>query len=98
MFEHCLFLGLPITESYLHQLKKLSPELIEIFIQNQSSEYLQKREYCGISYLGKCMETPYEMAALDFLQTHVYSLLKKLIPDYPYDQHPLVLLPLSSRD
>ena len=96
MSDHPLFVGLPLTESYLHELKKLPPALINTFIKGQSAEYLQQIECDGVLYLGKSLETPYDLAALDSLQTHVYSLLKKLIPDYPYELHPLLLLPLPT--
>lgn len=96
MSDHPLFVGLPLTETYLRELQNLPPALIKTFIQDQSADYLQQIECDGVFYLGKSLETPYDMAALDALQTNVYSLLKKLIPDYPYEQHPLLLLPLPS--
>ena len=92
MLDHPLFLGLPLSESYLQKLNQLPLPLMEAFIQDQSSDYLQQIESDGVRYLGKYVDTPYEMAAFDSLQTHIYSLLKRLIPDYPYEQHPLLLL------
>ena len=96
MSDQRLFLGLPLNESYHRELKKIPLPVKETFIQEQPSDYLQQIEKEGVFYLGKSMDSPYDMASIDAFETHVYSLLKKLIPDYPYDQHPLLLLPLEN--
>lgn len=96
MSDQRLFLGLPLSHSYLQELKKIPLPVRETFIQEQPSDYLQQIEQEGVFYLGKSIDSPYDMASIDSLQTHIYSLLKKLISDYPYDQHPLLLLPLEN--
>lgn len=94
MHDSSLFLGYPLSESYLSQLENLPSPLIEAFIQNQRSEYLQKIEHDGVFYLGKCLESPFDLKDADSLQANLLSLLKKLVPDYPYDQNPIVLIAL----
>jgi hypothetical protein len=98
MFDYQLFLGLPLSDSYQKELKQLSAAIRDIFIQTHSSPYLQQIESEGMVYLGKYLGPSIELAALDSLQAHIYSLLKKLIPHYPYEQHSLLLfaLPLPS--
>lgn len=96
MSDQRLFLGLPISDTYLQELKELPLPVRETFIQEQPSDYLQQIEREGVFYLGKSIGSPYDMASIDSLETHIYSLLRKLIPDYPYDQHPLLLLPLEN--
>lgn len=94
MLDQRLFLGLPLTPSYFDQLKKLPPPLLATFIQRESPDYLQEIESEGIKYLGKYLDSPFDMANLDSLETNIYSLLKRLIPDYSYEEHPLLLLPV----
>lgn len=94
MLDHRLFLGLPLTESFLQQFRQIPQPLKEAFIQDQSPDYLQQIENEGVTYLGKYIDTPYEMSALESLQTHVYSLLQRVIPDFPYADQPLFLLAL----
>lgn len=92
MFDHHLFFGLPLFDPYLHQLNELPAPLRDAFIQSQSNDYLQQIESEGIVYVGKFTNEPLELASLDSLEVHIHSILKKLIPDYPFEQHPLILL------
>ena len=92
MFDHHLFFGLPLFEPYLHRLNELPAPFRDAFIQDQSTDYLQQIENEGIVYVGKCINPPLELASLDSLEIHIYSILKKLIPDYPFEQHPLIVL------
>lgn len=96
MFDHTLFLGLPLTDTFLRKLNQLPLPLVETFIKDQSSDYLQKIESEGVVYLGKCIASPFDMAGLESLETNITSLLKRLVVDFPYEEHPLLLLALSS--
>ncbi len=95
MFDYQLFLGLPLSASYQEELHVLPDSVRNTFIQREVSPYLQVVEHEGVMYLGKFAGASVELAALDALQTHIYSLLKKLIPHYPYENHPLLLLALG---
>ncbi len=94
MFDYQLFLGLPLSTAYQQELGQLPASMRDIFIQTSVSPYLQQVENEGAIYLGKYLGSSVEASLLDALQAHVYSLLKKLIPHYPYEEHPLVLLAL----
>lgn len=96
MFQYHLYLGLLVDDSFLKELRQLPPGLHDLFIQNQDSTYLQQIEFEGKTYLGKYLGTSIETSLLDALQVNIYSLLKRLIPHYPYDQHPLLLLAVPS--
>lgn len=102
MFDTILFLGLPLSNSYQLALLQLPSAEQEIFIQNQGafqdSPYLQKIEHEGIEYLGKYLGSSIDMATLDLSYSHIVSLLKKLIPQFPYEQNPLFLLALPSQN
>lgn len=91
-----LFLGLPLSETYIQELNQLDPPFLDAFIKAQSSDYLQRIENQGVVYLGKGIPSPYDVAGLESLQTNIMSLLIKLVPDYPYAEHPLQLFVLSS--
>lgn len=92
MFDTVLFLGIPLSDAYQQALDRLPAAERELFIQNQDSAYLQKVENEGIEYLGKYLGFPIEMATLEMSYSHVYSLLKKLIPSFSYEENPLLLL------
>lgn len=94
MSSHPLFLGLPLTGSLLQKFQQLPLSLKEAFVQHQSADYLQQIEYEGVSYLGKCINPPFELTGLDALEIHIQSLLKKLIPDYSDQETNLLLFPL----
>lgn len=92
MFELQLFLGFPVDSVYQQKLKLLSFPEKDLFIQKGDSLYLQEIESEGVVYLGKSLGVCVEIESLNPLQIHVYSLLKRLIPDYPYEEKPLLLL------
>lgn len=92
MFNTALFLGFPLSAAYQKELEGVPSAERELFIQNQDSSYLQRVESEGAIYLGKFLGSSIEMSALDSYHSHIYSLLKKLVPDFPYKQQPLVLL------
>jgi hypothetical protein len=96
MFDTILFLGFPLSDSYQRELQQLPSAERELFIQKQVSPYLQQIEDKGIVYLGKSLGSSIEMTALESMQSHIYSLLRKLIPHFPYEQHPLLLLAIPA--
>lgn len=95
MFDSTLFLVFPLTDLFQKELLKLSPVERNLFIQDQNPLYLRQIEYEGVFYLGKSLDCPFEMRDLESFQSHIYSLLKKLVPQFPCEQTPLILLPLS---
>lgn len=102
MFDTILFLGFPLSDSYQLLLLELPSAERKMFIQNQDfhqdSPYLQKIEYEGMEYLGKYLGSSIDMATFDLSYSHIVSLLKKLIPQFPYEQNSLFLLALSSQN
>jgi hypothetical protein len=98
MFDTILFLGFPLSDADKQTLIQLPAAERELFIQNQDSSYLQKIENDGIEYLGKYLGPSIEMAALEMSYSHVYSLLKRLIPRFPYGEHSLLLLALPAQN
>lgn len=79
--DQTLFIGFPLTDSYIAELDKLPSSLKEVFI---SAEYLQKVTKDETSYLGKKIDSPFDLADLESTEMHIISLLKKLVPNYTY--------------
>lgn len=96
MIDSQLFLGFPVTKDFLCQLDQIPSPLKNAFISHQSCDYLQQIENNGQIYLGKPLGSIIPTSCLDSLELHIYSLLKKLIPDHPYKTHPLSLLTLPN--
>lgn len=100
-----LFLAFQVTDLYQEQLDKISSSERDPFIQKQALNQkmlfreeenlcLQEFENEGIKYLGKYLGPSTDMEKLTLSSLHLYSLLKKWAPSFPYDDHPLLLIAL----
>lgn len=98
MFDYQLFLAFPSTLSYQAALAQVAKPVRSLFIQNVDGEYLQEIIHEGQVYLGKQMGSCVDLAKLESMQMHIYSLLKRLVADFNYKEHPLIVLaiPLSA--
>lgn len=92
MFEYRLFFGFQLDDVCRSDLNKLPKAIKVLFILNGNSDYLQEIEVRGNSYLGKFLNECTEIPSLDLIGKNVLSLLKRLLPDCPYDENSLVLL------
>lgn len=88
-----LFFGFPLNEQFLEALQNMDKRLYDLYVQ-KGDAYLQRFEYEGRSYLGKPVGSISEISTLELLQLNIYSLLKKLVPDFPFDLTPLQLIPI----
>jgi hypothetical protein len=95
MLETQLFLGLPLSDSFLLQLRSLPDSLRELFIQVHSSEYLQEIEHEELGYLGKFLGPSISLSSLELIENNVISLLRKLVPNFPYEENPLLLFAVN---
>jgi hypothetical protein len=93
MFERKLFLGCQVDASFEKHLSKTSPQLISLFIQPKG-EYLHQMIYQDQRYLGRFITSPSNLSEIELLELHVFSLLKRLVPDYSYENAPLWLFPI----
>lgn len=93
MFERKLFLGCQIDSCYEKYLSKANPQLISLFIQPKG-EFLNEAIYQDQRYLGRFISSPSDLSDIELLQPHIYSLLKRLVPDYSYETMPLWLFPV----
>ena len=95
MFETTLFLAFALSESFQVELLKLPASEKQRFIQEHPSPFLEYLEDGGVRYLGKLLGASIEMEALESMNAHVYSILKKMVPHFPYEACPLVIVAKS---
>lgn len=93
MFDRKLFLGFLISQEYENALLAINPQLFALFIHTKS-EYLHEIVYHEQRYLGRFIPSPCELSDLELLETHIYSLLKRLVPDHSYENNALWLFPV----
>lgn len=94
MIEAKLFLGFPVDDDLDLLLKKINPQFKSFFIQN-NSDYLQEMTFKNRLYLGKLVENRGSISDLELLENNIYSLLKKIVNDYPFEKKPLLLFPIT---
>ncbi len=94
MFFYRLYLGFPLNSSYQAALDRASLPLKSLLIQS-ASDYLEPVAHAGQLYLGKFLDPIVELSSLEASQRHIFSLLSRLVPDYPYKSQSLVLLAIS---
>lgn len=90
-----LFLGFHVPAEYAGKLNRVSPEVLALFIQD-NPVYLRQVVIDDVVYLGKFIGKNVEVDTLSLIQNHILSLLKKLVPEYPYSEDDLLLFPLSN--
>ena len=94
MLEVALFLGFPVDRAYARSMEAVDPTLLELFFHNSNDcDYLSEVTNDGVRYLGKYAGENNRVADIALLQNNIYSILKKLIPDYTYETVPLILFP-----
>lgn len=96
MYEVELFLGFPIDSSFATALSSIDPKIISIFIRNDR-DYLQEITYQNNRYIGKFAGKLNDLSGLELLNSNIYSILKKIVPDYPFEKTQLELFPAISQ-
>lgn len=93
MYSAQLFLGFPVDKTFAMALQKANPAILAIFIQDNEN-YLREITWQDTRYFGKYVGKAADLNTLDMLEANIYSLLKKLVPEYPCLQVPLTLFPV----
>lgn len=93
LYRPRLFLGFCVDPAFQTLYSQLSPEKKALFIQ-KGDAYLQEHFHEDRLYLGKFIEGTSDVPALELLSLNIFSLLKKLVPDYPYQKTQLWLIPV----
>lgn len=89
-----LFLGFPLSSEFASKLEKTNPYAVSLFIQ-EKGDYLHEVNFKNGKYLGKFVNNLADFSELELLEANIFSILKKLVPNYPYEQNPLVLFTIS---
>lgn len=97
LFERHLFLGFPVDSDYQAGLSFANPQLLSLYIQ-KNGEYLQEYLYAEVRYLGRTISSPAQLCELELLESHIFSLLTRLVPNYSYLSSKLWLLPLIQEE
>ena len=90
-----LFLGFPLHPSVQQELHLVKPELLRLYVCNDPT-YLQKIEATGGSFLGKVLGSEIDLEALRLAESNIYSLLLRLLPNYPFQNTALLLFPIEN--
>lgn len=93
-FDTQLFIGFPLTFEYEERLEKVPRELLSLFIQ-ESPDYLRRFSNEKDVFLGKQISGVTSVDSIELIQQNIYSLLRRLIPDYPYELHPLIIMTIQ---
>lgn len=94
MFTFQLFLGFPVDELYAEELSKANPYVVAQFIQKEG-DYLREITYQDMRFFGKFLGHIAELQQIELLEANIYSLLKKLVPNFSYQEIPLYLFPIE---
>lgn len=86
-----LFLAFPLGKDFLNVLDAVPVEKRQFFI-NDSSTYLEEYQEGNERYFGKRVGSITDWNSLKNLEINIYSLLRKLVSNYPYESSPLKLL------
>lgn len=89
MFEKEIFVGFPVDSLFEKELAKVNPNLVAAFIQKRGDEYLQDFVHEEIRYFGKRGGKNLTIAQLELIEENIYSLLKRLVPEFSYEEIPL---------
>lgn len=89
-----LFLGFAIDSLFSRKLDLVSPEVKNLFI-SEKDDYLNSFEHEGIPYLGKKLKNPLAFDDLQLQEMHIYSLLRRLVAEHPYENSSLILIGTS---
>lgn len=90
-----LFIGAPISSELRQSLNKLDSQLTAMFIADDV-DHLNLYEHEGQLLLGKRIGEMSDAAGILLVGTHIISVIKKLLPEYPADIQSLVIFPTQS--
>lgn len=96
--KYQLFLGFPMDDVFLESFEQID-EKVQNFFVREDDQYLQKvTNASGTIYLGKFIGDKTDLEELHDIEANIYSLLKRIAPDYPFHQTPLRLFPAKEKN
>lgn len=91
-----LFLGYCTSPDLDQALSSVDPRKVDLFIQGENAQCLSEVVYCGERYIGKFANQISSVEHLALLETNIFSILKKLVPAFPFEDVQLLLFPIES--
>ena len=91
MYSLELFFGFPIEQDLERLLRKSTPQILRIFIDNKS-EYLHELIHEEKRYLGKFLGEMATIDDLELIQSNIYSIVKRIAGECDFSSHPAVVL------
>lgn len=92
MYSARLFLGFAVDPIFAEKLEKANPALLKEFIQDDG-DYLCEIHHRQLHYIGKQLGHIVSMDQLELLENNIFSFLKRLVPEFPYEETQLYLIP-----
>ncbi|NGX57783.1 MAG: hypothetical protein K940chlam3_00678 [Chlamydiae bacterium] len=89
-----LFLGYPVSQELAALIDSIPADRRDLYIQS-TGEYLTEIQIDNHRYLGKSCGNLSELENLTLLEENIYTLLEKVVPDFPYTETPLTLFPIT---
>jgi len=89
-----LFLGFPVDENLSKMLDSLDEGIKSLFFQD-NEQYLQSVAHKDLLYIGKFVGVKSDMQTLHSLEENIYSILRRVAPNFPYKETPLRLFPIE---
>lgn len=89
-----LFCGVKITPGLESALASISPKLFGQYIGPDSGQLLQIERDQAL-YLGKYLDSSFPYSELTLQESNIHSILKKLVPEYSAQKHPVLLFPVE---
>ena len=90
-----LFLGFPCNPEYLSMYQEIPEAFAKVFVgENELGTNLQKITTETGVFLGKKIGKEADVERLKNLEENIYSILKRLTPDFPVKETSLMLFPV----
>jgi len=86
-----LFLGFPLTETLKSEFSKVDARLFDMYP-------LKQIDHEGVSFLGKDVGPSSDITKIKLLEANIYSILAKILPDYPFKNESLSLFAIIAQD
>ena len=93
MYSYTLFFGFPVDPLFEKELSKVNPHMLDQFIQT-GGDHLEERVHLEMRYLGKDLGSLADLQTIELLEANIFSILKKIVPDFEYNEIPLMLFPI----
>lgn len=83
-----LFIGFQIDPIYQNELNRIDPDLLKTRLYD-----LEILTLGGEQWIGKTADFFLTLTQIEQVEQNIYSRLKTIVVDYPYDETPLYIFP-----